>query len=280
MKRTLAAATAAAVMVFAVPAVAADIPVKAAPPAVVAFSWTGWYFGGYVGGAWADKDARTTDPCFGLCAGGVGNYNGVAPINYDLKSSFIGGITSGQNWQNGNWVVGYESETGYIRLRGSRQFVNAAGAPVGGTSGDTSANAKIGDWYSVYTLRFGYAWDRTLLFGKVGGALTRVKTGVVDSCVTAVVCGPATIDTTDSKYIFGLAAGGGIEYAIWNRWSIKAEYLFLGIKKDIVHHGVVGPAPGGVTDYSITTVPNVHTVKFGINYRWDQHPIFGWLSGR
>jgi outer membrane immunogenic protein len=276
MKRLLAAVAVSTVL--AVPALAADIPVKASPPAVAAFTWTGWYFGGYVGGAWADKDAHTTDPCFGLC-GATGSYNGVRPISYDLKSSFIGGITSGYNWQNGNWVVGYESETGYIRLRGSRQFVNAAGVPVAGTSGDTSAHTKVGDWYSAYTLRFGYAWDRTLLYGKVGGALTRVETGVVDNCVTAVVCGGGTIDTTTKKYIFGLAAGGGIEYAVWNRWSLKAEYLFLGIKKDIASSGLIGPTNVS-SDYSITTVPNVHTVKVGLNYRWDQHPIAALLGWR
>ena len=44
---------------------------------------------------------------------------------------------------------------------------NAAGIPVAGTTGDTSADTKIGDWYSAYTLRFGYSWDRTLAFAKV-----------------------------------------------------------------------------------------------------------------
>src|SRR5262249_54515243 len=152
--------------------------------------------------------ARTNDPCFGTCPGGdPGNYNGVSPASYKLKSSFIGGITSGYNWQNGNWVIGYESETGYLRLRGSAQFVNAAGIPVAGTTGDTSANTKVGDWYSAYTLRWGYAWNRTLAYGKVGAVVTRVETGVVDSCTTAVLCGGGLIDTTHKKYIFGWAAG-------------------------------------------------------------------------
>jgi outer membrane immunogenic protein len=279
MKRLLVAIAASAIL--AAPAMAADVrmPVKAPPPAVAAFSWTGWYIGGFVGGAWADRDATTTDPCFGTCPV-FGTYNGVMPISYDLKSSFIGGITSGYNWQNGNWVVGYESETGYLRLRGSAQFVNAAGVPVAGTSGDTSASTKIGDWYSAYTLRFGYTWDRTMLFGKVGGAVTRVKTGVVDSCITAVLCGGGLIDTTRSKTIFGLAAGAGIEHAIWDKWSIKAEYLFLGIEKDITHSGVVGPGAGGLTNYSITTVPNVHTVKVGLNYRWGEHPLYSLIARR
>jgi outer membrane immunogenic protein len=39
-------------------AMAADMPVKARPPVVVAevFSWTGFYIGGDVGGAWGRDD--------------------------------------------------------------------------------------------------------------------------------------------------------------------------------------------------------------------------------
>ncbi len=39
-------------------AVAADLPVKAAPiaPPPPPFSWTGWYFGGHLGAGWARKD--------------------------------------------------------------------------------------------------------------------------------------------------------------------------------------------------------------------------------
>ena len=101
-----------------------------------------------------------------------------------------------------------------------------------------------------------------------------MKTGVVDSCITAVLCGGGLIDTTTSKTIFGLAAGGGIEHALWDRWSIKAEYLFLGIEGHL-HHGQVGPG-AGATDPShpSRTVPNVHTVKFGLNYRWGELPLF------
>src|SRR5689334_5541164 len=93
------------------PAIAADIPVKApvtkAPPPS-AFNWTGFYTGVFVGGAWADRNVTTRDPCLvtTTCTT-VGNYNGVPPISYDLKSSVIAGYTSGYNWQNGQWVFGF-----------------------------------------------------------------------------------------------------------------------------------------------------------------------------
>jgi outer membrane immunogenic protein len=44
------------------PAAAADMYVKAAPPAPVYFSWTGCYVGGDVGGAWSSQDVSNTSP--------------------------------------------------------------------------------------------------------------------------------------------------------------------------------------------------------------------------
>ncbi len=251
------------------PAIAADIPVKApvvkAPPPVV-FSWTGFYSGVFVGGAWADKDVTTTDPCLlGAVCPTVGGYNGVLPAVYDLRASVIAGVTSGYNWQSGQWVFGLETETGYIRLRRTANFFNAAGVAVVG--GDTTAQTRIGDWYSVFAARLGVAaWERTLLYAKGGAVYTRVRNGVVDTCVLAP-CGPATINTTDRENVWGWTAGGGIEYAFSQNWSAKAEYLFLGIQDDHTHCGVVGPG-AGPTFCSISKDPGVHTVKGAIIYHW------------
>src|ERR1019366_7209389 len=62
-----------------------------APP----FSWTGFYIGGNIGGAWAHNDV--TDSFYGLNFSG-GNNNGV----------FLGGGQIGGNYQFSNFVVGVE----------------------------------------------------------------------------------------------------------------------------------------------------------------------------
>jgi outer membrane immunogenic protein len=257
-------------------AMAADMPVKApvykAPP--VMFSWTGWYIGGFVGGAWSDRDVTTTDPCaIGTICTTTGNYNGVAPISYKLDSSFIGGYTSGYNWQTGAMVFGLESETGYMRMRGSRQFVNAAGVPVAGTSGDTSAVTKYGDWYSIIAGRLGFVWgERALVYAKGGAFVTRISNGVVDSCTTAVLCGGGLINTTHRDTEWSWTAGGGIEYAFSPAWSAKVEYMYLDTRDDRRHCGLVGPG-NTTTDCSVSSDPGVHTVKFGLNYHWGAAPV-------
>ena len=59
MRKFLLAGTAVAVVMAAGSAGAADLsrPVyKAAPPPIPVFSWTGWYVGVHVGGAWGTKE--------------------------------------------------------------------------------------------------------------------------------------------------------------------------------------------------------------------------------
>src|ERR1700744_196891 len=79
---------------------AADMAVKTPPPAPAAAlpSWTGFYFGGNVGGGWSDKEFidNTTAP--------VGEVDGRGH-----PSGVVGGVQGGYNYQINNWwLVGVE----------------------------------------------------------------------------------------------------------------------------------------------------------------------------
>jgi outer membrane immunogenic protein len=239
---------------------AADMAVKARPMAApIAFSWTGFYIGGYVGGAWGDRSVSVTDPCLvGTVCPTTGFYNGVLPAVYDLNSSFIGGGTIGYNWQAGSWVFGLEGEGGYLHLTKTSTF---PGNPVGG---DTTASTKIGDAYGVVAGRIGWAFDRTLLYAKGGAVFASVSNSVVDTCVLAP-CGGGTVNVSGSHDVVSYAVGGGLEWAFADNWSVKGEYLYLGLEKT---HREVGLA-GGVTPVFVDSRdPGVHTAKIGVNYRW------------
>src|SRR5262249_53552592 len=76
------------------PAPYAPPPLVYAPPP---FSWTGFYLGGNIGGAWANRDV--TDTLLGVNFSNGGN------------GGFIGGGQLGFNWQVSNYfVLGFEAE--------------------------------------------------------------------------------------------------------------------------------------------------------------------------
>src|SRR6266436_4674135 len=68
-------------------------PLYAPPP----FSWTGFYVGGNIGGAWANRDV--TDAFLGV------NFN-----NGNSNGIFIGGGQLGYNWQINYFVLGIEAD--------------------------------------------------------------------------------------------------------------------------------------------------------------------------
>jgi outer membrane immunogenic protein len=231
---------------------AADLgtaPLYRKAPPVETYSWTGAYIGGFVGGAFGAGDATTTTP-----VDNAGTPLFASPAaTYDLGSSFIGGMTDGYNWQVApNWVIGYESETGYINLKGSGAY---AGSPTSGAITEATGT------YSAWTGRLGYTWDRSMIYAKGGVALARFDVGAFDPTAGA------HFDTRSHRYEWGYAIGGGWEYMFAPKWTIKAAYLYLGFDRD---RSTTGNLNGNVTQlWTTTSVPGIHTAKVGINYKWD-----------
>src|SRR5262245_60006291 len=66
-----------------------------------AYSWTGLYIGGHVGGAWDNRDVGIFDTISGTKVG----------IGKTKASSFMGGGQIGLNYQvSPNWVIGVEAD--------------------------------------------------------------------------------------------------------------------------------------------------------------------------
>ena len=157
---------------------------------------------------------------------GWGSQKGTADANYgSLDGAQVGG-TAGYNYQMGQIVLGMESDLDWSNAK------NTNGAFV---SKQTSIGTVRG--------RVGYAVDRVLLFTTGGYA-----GGNVERTVGAA---------SASDWHNGYALGGGMEYAITNNVSAKAEYLYtdLSSKSDTASL----PSRAGVTQ---------NTVRMGVNYRF------------
>lgn len=214
---------------LAAPALAADLPYRDAPPVAPyyepapLFSYNGLYAGinGQLGfGSFTTAGGR---PAFGGPFGG------------------LGGATLGYNYQSGRLLVGLEGDIAFGSIDSSSDFGF-------GTSG---AGAIRG--LGTARARFGYVWDRALLYVTGGYAGASLNGRVSD------FAGSPNLVLQESHYLNGFAVGAGVEYAITTRISVKGEYLFT----DFGSQGFFG----GTRD-TASAAPHINLVRAGLNYHF------------
>ena len=207
------------------------------PPPPPVFSWTGFYIGGNLGGAWARGSVN--DSLFGLSASSD-------------RSGFIGGGQVGVNYQFSNIVLGAEWDFDWTSLdaTGNGRFVPGVGTLQG------SANTR---WISTLAARFGVVLNNgVLLYGKAGGAW-------VDNNATITnLNNGASISASNRNS--GWVVGGGVEWAIAGNWSAKLEYDF--VQLDDLTFG-----PGPFLGNTFTASREIQMFKVGLNYRFGS--LFG-----
>jgi outer membrane immunogenic protein len=253
MKKILLAGTALLTLVSG-SALAADMrpapaPVYSkAPMMAPAFSWTGFYIGGNLGGAWAHRDV--TDSRFGLNFSNGNNNNGV----------FIAGGQVGGNYQINNFVVGVEGTFDWAANNNNTTtgIVVPGGNTIQVTSNDT--------WLSTLAARVGVAYDRVLFYGKGGGAWV----GNNSFTVTNVTTG-ASFTGSNSNTTSGWLVGAGVEWAFANNWTLKAEYDYIGLSGRTFTIPVGSAAPFALGDTFTTGSNNIQMATVGVNFLFGMH---------
>jgi hypothetical protein len=113
----------------------------------------------------------------------------------------------------------------------------------------------------------------TLFYGKLGAAVSRVAVSEFSpgSAVTTAV----PFSFSGAKNVWGLAAGGGVEWAFNPSWSLKAEYEYLGLRKTVAACGSLPPSAAGAGGPWCTQggIGGVQSLKAGINYRFNSWPM-------
>jgi outer membrane immunogenic protein len=236
-------------------AFAADLPSRAPPPVYLPpppiFTWTGIYIGGQVGYAWgtgANRFNGFIDDAFVDTSVG-GNPNGV-----------IGGGHVGYNWQINQWVLGLEGT-----VDGTSLTNNAVIAFPDGSILAAHSNADI---QGSIRGRLGIAWDRALIYATGGVAFGGFNTNVsLNSFDAAGV--PFFVSASRSNTRTGWTVGGGIEYAITNNWSIRAEYRFTDF--GTIRNGDLVGLPADVFFNGRRRLQQ-NQVQAGFSYKFDLFP--------
>jgi outer membrane immunogenic protein len=73
-----------------------------------------------------------------------------------------------------------------------------------------------------------------------------------------------------SATVWGVAAGACVEWMFNRRWSVKAEYEFLGFNKTVTGCGILPVGANGQngTWCTQTSIGPVETGKVGVNYHF------------
>lgn len=186
-------------------------------------NFTGFYFGGYLGGS-ADRSVAQTTTVFS--ASGYFNSTSVPAIATAGKQIFgphhdaTGGGQVGYNFRFGHFIVGPEVDYGTLRINATKS--TTAVYPCCEATFTINQSIKTRGLFTARA-RGGFAFgNRLFLYGTVGVGLTNFNYQEVftDTFASATENGGAHVDKA------GYVVGGGAEIAVSRHWSMKGEFLY------------------------------------------------------
>ena len=201
-----------------------------------AYKWTGAYVGGFAGTTWGDEHWFTS------------------VINTRDDPGFRGYLLGGQagyNVQVGRFVYGIEGDYGWSNAKGGKACTGGA------TPFFFTCEAEVNSLASL-TGRVGHTWGRALFYAK-GGLAAGEATAQTSQNQNLPVPPSNTPVNGESKWLLGWTVGAGMEFALTDRWSAKAEYMYYDLGQD--NFRIDGPL---VADADVKG----NTVRIGVNYHF------------
>jgi outer membrane immunogenic protein len=238
-KTLLAATTALAISTFAASAADMRPAYKAAAPVAPAFSWSGFYVGGVIGGGLMNSEFM--DAQENLSYG----------FMQKSKWGFTAGATLGYNWQSGPAVFGIEGDFNWTNLD---QTLN-------NYYYSSTFNTQW-NWFATLRARAGIAVDRALFYVTGGVAFVDADYLAVDPSYGCVGNYCASSSSTQT----GFTAGVGAEYAFAPNWSAKLEYLYVGLPTK-----EVGDSYYTTSGYLYSFKSDAHFLRVGLNYKFGDY---------
>jgi outer membrane immunogenic protein len=252
MLRSLTAASAAALLGLAAPALA--------QPAGDTWSWTGPHVGvnaGYGGGDFRYPFSGTTDAA------------GTNPVAGEARQSSSGPLGGGQVGYNiqgfGGLVFGAEADIDAANIRGRASLYSADGL---GNVTSADVDSKI-DYLGTVRGRIGAPMfqGRFLPYVTGGFAYGGVRNRVGFDCPTCVNGGGFATDTHGQT---GWTVGAGTEYALDRHLSFKVEYLYadLGGRDLTADTGLINAPDVGLYNADLREKTDANLIQAGVNFRF------------
>lgn len=232
-----------------------DAPVVAYGPA---HSWAGLYVGGSAGLAKGDlTESFTQDATYR----DFFHNEWTETRHWESASDFseaIFGAHIGYNLQFGRIVAGVEA--GINRL--------SIDECTGACNGWIQTEVEL-DWYATAVARLGYAEGSWLLYGFGGVAWASADIQSNDNLPRSVspAISPDSVDIRNGKTDHvGWTAGFGVEYAVNDRLSVRAEYSHVDLGEETVSLGSYAYPTGAFSETDEVDL-SFDTVKIGASYK-------------
>jgi outer membrane immunogenic protein len=263
MKKLVLAGAALAALI-AGPAMAADLPVKAAP-IVPIYDWSGFYIGINGGYSFGRSETDFTFPGTGFP---------VVSGRFNVNGALAGG-QAGYNWQvNPKLVVGVEGDLQWARQSGTLEIADGpfcttlpAAAPVTVCNGASAVLEQRLNWFGTGRVRLGVLpADYLLLYATGGVAVGEFENNASVAAVTTVngvVTAALTAAGSANNNRIGWVVGGGMEFVLRGPWTAKFEYLFVDYGTFSNTYTLAGVP---VLTTSTHMIDNV--LRLGLNYRF------------
>ena len=210
-------------------------------------NWTGLYLGIHAGGTQSDTFVRDLD-----------DYN-PAPSDFGYSTDgLMAGIQAGYNFQTGMFVIGVEGEIGYMGLSGTAQLPRFVGVRL---PNDSMSSTDTG-FYGTIAARLGLSIGNFLPYAKVGY-------GWVDTDVSYIDDDPSGLTlvsgTRRSKTRSGAVYGGGVEYMISPKMTVKVEYLRFDVSETMTVNAVDSVHKPSRFAHDLD---DIDTVKIGLSIKF------------
>ncbi|MBY6240237.1 outer membrane protein [Methylosinus sp. Sm6] len=280
MKTSVLATAAFIAALTAGSAIAADLPSRRLPllpPPPPPPLWSGFYLGFNAGATFGGGPTHTTAvPGVAAAAWGANLATSAALTTGSYPADdarFLGGGQIGYNFQFGSsWVIGLEADIQGVAGSRSTAKSSSIGVPAGVLefiTSDTNA-AKTLDYLGTVRGRIGLLATPTLLLYATGGlAYGDVGSSVSISQANLPFAPSFASFGRYSDLRVGWTAGGGLEWLLAPKWSVKLEYLYYDLGSvNYALSTLSFPGFYASTPFAKTRFDG-HVARIGLNYHFN-----------